>query len=58
MPDPPCHPQACSLQSCLNKNTYSPDKCDAQLRNYTNAATRSACPIPRVVTRWLKTHPK
>ncbi|CUA72880.1 hypothetical protein RSOLAG22IIIB_05068 [Rhizoctonia solani] len=68
MSDSPCQAQACSLQTCLNKNTYSPDKCNAQLRRLyeccddmykkSGEGTEStACPIPRVVTRWLKNHP-
>lgn len=24
-----CHPQACALQTCLQKHTYAPDKCEA-----------------------------
>ena len=27
-----CVSSACALQACLNKNTYSPDKCDELLR--------------------------
>ncbi|EIW54092.1 uncharacterized protein TRAVEDRAFT_132725, partial [Trametes versicolor FP-101664 SS1] len=58
---------ACALQSCLNKNTYSPDKCEAHLRKLyrccwdmykrTDAQGEStACPMPKVVRRWLKDH--
>ncbi|THU90518.1 DUF1903-domain-containing protein [Dendrothele bispora CBS 962.96] len=64
-----CQAQACDLQSCLNKNTYKPEKCDAHLRNlylccqkmYQDSdgkAESTACPIPNVVSRWLKDHPK
>ncbi|KAG8696418.1 hypothetical protein FRC08_007158 [Ceratobasidium sp. 394] len=56
------------LKGCLNKNTYSPEKCDAQLRSLYECcaamyeksgenAESSACPIPRIVTRWLKNRP-
>jgi hypothetical protein len=59
---------ACDLQACLGKNTYDPSKCDAQLRKLyeccgsmydrTNGKGEStACPIPSVVRRWLKSHP-
>ncbi|TDL22906.1 DUF1903-domain-containing protein [Rickenella mellea] len=65
--NPPCQPEACSLQTCLNKNTYSPDKCDQQLRQLykccrgmyeaTNGkGESSACPSLSVVYRWLKNH--
>lgn len=26
--EPPCQGEACSLHACLNKNLYTPDKCD------------------------------
>ncbi|KAH9922571.1 hypothetical protein B0H21DRAFT_662129, partial [Amylocystis lapponica] len=58
---------ACTLQTCLNKNTYSPDKCDEHLRalyrccrgmyEQTDGKGEStACPMPSVVQRWLKNH--
>ncbi|OSX61733.1 hypothetical protein POSPLADRAFT_1145226 [Postia placenta MAD-698-R-SB12] len=58
---------ACTLQSCLNKNTYSPEKCDQHLRTLYKCCQSmykqtegkgdsSACPMPNVVKRWLKTH--
>ncbi|KDQ56338.1 hypothetical protein JAAARDRAFT_132420, partial [Jaapia argillacea MUCL 33604] len=60
---------ACELQSCLNKNTYKPDKCDKYMRNLYECcqalyeregekAESTACPMPGVVRRWLKNHPK
>ncbi|KAJ7288785.1 hypothetical protein C8J57DRAFT_1281216 [Mycena rebaudengoi] len=64
-----CQPEACSLQTCLNKNTYKPEKCDERLRDlykccqtmYNEAgekAESTACPLPQVVNRWMKDHPK
>ncbi|EIN06391.1 hypothetical protein PUNSTDRAFT_72306 [Punctularia strigosozonata HHB-11173 SS5] len=58
---------ACTLQTCLNKNTYQPEKCDAQLRELYTCCQRfyeatgdkgesTACPMPSVVRRWLKNH--
>lgn len=61
---------ACSLQLCLNKNTYAPEKCDSQLRNLYECCDSiksvsgegdsgsTACPKPSVVKRWLKNHPR
>ncbi|KAI0821216.1 DUF1903-domain-containing protein [Irpex lacteus] len=65
--EPACQSQACELQACLNKNTYSPDKCSKQMRSLyaccakmyeeTNDQGEStACPMPSVTRRWLKTH--
>ncbi|PFH51103.1 hypothetical protein AMATHDRAFT_143416 [Amanita thiersii Skay4041] len=59
---------ACALQDCLGKNTYSPERCDGYLRNLylccqgmyneTDGKGRStACPMPHVISRWLKDHP-
>ncbi|KAJ6493321.1 hypothetical protein C8R45DRAFT_867288 [Mycena sanguinolenta] len=65
----PVHKRACALQTCLNKNTYKPEKCDDRLRAlymccqkmYDNAQgsdTKStACPQQSVVKRWIKDHP-
>ncbi|PCH35678.1 hypothetical protein WOLCODRAFT_80608, partial [Wolfiporia cocos MD-104 SS10] len=58
---------ACALQACLNKNTYSPDKCDEHVRKlykccqsmYEKSGGQgesTACPMPSVVHRWLKNH--
>ncbi|KAK0505720.1 hypothetical protein EDD18DRAFT_1120441 [Armillaria luteobubalina] len=66
---PPCQAQACDLQSCLNKNTYKPEICQRHLRELyfccqklyeqTNDTGEStACPLPRVVKRWIKDHPE
>ncbi|KAF7350630.1 Cx9C motif-containing protein 4, mitochondrial [Mycena sanguinolenta] len=64
-----CQTEACALQTCLDKNTYSPEKCDDRLRalymccqKMYDAAPDSdpestACPIPSVVKRWIKDHP-
>ncbi|KAI0074852.1 DUF1903-domain-containing protein [Panus rudis PR-1116 ss-1] len=65
--DPPCQAEACALQGCLSRNTYTPEKCDQYMRSLyeccaamydaTNDKGEStACPIPRVVRRWLETH--
>ncbi|KAF9473062.1 DUF1903-domain-containing protein [Pholiota conissans] len=67
--DPPCQTEACALQTCLNRYTYSPEKCDHHLHNLYECCQRmydstsgkgesTACPIPQVVTRWMKDHPK
>ncbi|KAJ9292541.1 hypothetical protein DTO271G3_8698 [Paecilomyces variotii] len=29
--DPPCHPRACAIQTCLTKNNYKEERCQAQL---------------------------
>lgn len=58
---------ACSLQTCLGKYTYSPEKCDDQLRKLYlccqsmyddrgESVESTACPMPSVVRRWLKKH--
>ncbi|KIY73489.1 hypothetical protein CYLTODRAFT_386584, partial [Cylindrobasidium torrendii FP15055 ss-10] len=58
---------ACSLQSCLNKHTYQPERCADNLRDLylccqkfykqtDDKGESTACPLPRVVTRWLKDH--
>ncbi|KII95464.1 hypothetical protein PLICRDRAFT_98888, partial [Plicaturopsis crispa FD-325 SS-3] len=59
---------ACALQSCISKNTYSPEKCDNHLRGLYHCcqkmyeeskdAESTACPMPNVVHRWLKAHPE
>ncbi|EJD47044.1 DUF1903-domain-containing protein [Auricularia subglabra TFB-10046 SS5] len=66
--EPQCQAQACDLQGCLNKNTYNPERCDAQMRKLYECCARmydrngtsaesTACPIESVVRRWLKNHP-
>ncbi|KAI0732498.1 hypothetical protein C8Q72DRAFT_118366 [Fomitopsis betulina] len=65
--DSPCQAEACELQTCLNKNTYKPGKCNEHLRKlyqccqtlYAQTSDRgesTACPMPNVVRRWLKNH--
>ncbi|KAJ3796647.1 hypothetical protein GGU11DRAFT_126179 [Lentinula aff. detonsa] len=59
---------ACDLQDCLGRNTYHPEKCDNILRQLYECCQQmykanpqsesSACPIPTVVDRWMKDHPK
>ncbi|KAF8802597.1 hypothetical protein BYT27DRAFT_7112174, partial [Phlegmacium glaucopus] len=58
---------ACSLQACLNKNTYSPEKCDRHLRNLYECCQKmydegkgesTACPMPTVLKKWFKNHPR
>ncbi|KAG1758685.1 DUF1903-domain-containing protein [Suillus occidentalis] len=76
-PPQPCQAEACSLQTCLSANTYSPEKCDAHLKRLYQCCSKlyqdraenngangsdhenisTACPMPRVVERWLKNHP-
>ena len=59
---------ACSLQSCLNKNIYSPEKCDRYLRSLYECCQKmydsghensgsTACPMPKAVRKWLEDHP-
>ncbi|KAF8320401.1 hypothetical protein DL93DRAFT_2052864, partial [Clavulina sp. PMI_390] len=56
---------ACSLHGCLNKNTYKPERCDDYLKrlyvccqnfyeNRGDKAETPSCPMPSVVTRWMK----
>lgn len=58
---------ACVLQSCLNKNTYAPEKCDLYMRDLykccadmydsiNDKGESTACPIPRVVRRWIQNY--
>ncbi|KAL6305091.1 hypothetical protein BKA93DRAFT_731448 [Sparassis latifolia] len=58
---------ACALQTCLNKNMYSPEKCDDHLRKLykccqamyddtDDKGESTACPMPNVVRKWLKNH--
>ncbi|KAI1790384.1 hypothetical protein LXA43DRAFT_891127, partial [Ganoderma leucocontextum] len=58
---------ACSLQTCLGRNTYQPEKCDDYVRKlyrccwemYKRTDGRgesTACPLPNVTRRWLKQH--
>ena len=64
---------ACSLQNCLNKHMYTPEKCDGTLRSLYECCQKmydadstsgqensgsTACPMPKVVTKWLKDHPR
>ena len=61
--------QACDLQACLNKYTYTPEKCDDHLRKLYECCLKmyerndgggesTACPLPEVVKRWMKDHSK
>ncbi|KAH9927755.1 DUF1903-domain-containing protein [Fomitopsis serialis] len=65
--DPPCQAEACELQTCLNKNTYKPEKCEEHMRNLYKCCQAmyeqtdgkgesTACPMPSAVQRWLKNH--
>ncbi|KAH9975582.1 DUF1903-domain-containing protein [Lactifluus volemus] len=67
--DPPCQAEACALQGCLTRNTYSPEKCTENMRNLYRCCQllydatgdhgeSTACPMPSVVRRWLKVHPE
>ncbi|KAJ6579951.1 DUF1903-domain-containing protein [Mycena vulgaris] len=64
-----CQAEACALQTCLNKNTYKPEKCDERLRALYmccqkmydtggEASESTACPMASVVKRWIKDHPE
>ncbi|KAI5887102.1 DUF1903-domain-containing protein [Schizophyllum commune H4-8] len=64
-----CQAEACKLQTCLNKYTYQPDKCNDNLKQLYKCCQKfyeetgekgesTACPIPSVVKRWLKDHEK
>ncbi|KAI9465186.1 DUF1903-domain-containing protein [Lactarius psammicola] len=67
--DPLCQAEACALQACLSKNTYAQEKCTEKMRNLykccqalyddvtEDRGESSACPMPSVVRRWLKSHP-
>ena len=58
---------ACNVHDCLNKNTYSPEKCDAYVRKLYECCARmydkdknsesTACPSEPVLRRWFKSHP-
>ncbi|EIM80743.1 DUF1903-domain-containing protein [Stereum hirsutum FP-91666 SS1] len=67
--DPPCQAEACSLQTCLSRNTYNPSKCDSHVRKLYECCQMmydstdgkgesTACPIPSAVTRWFRNHPE
>ena len=58
---------ACTLQTCLSRNTYSPEKCDQYVRGlymcclemYSRKGPNgesTACPAKPVIERWLKRH--
>ncbi|KAJ7467501.1 hypothetical protein FB451DRAFT_1258712 [Mycena latifolia] len=64
-----CQTEACALQTCLNKNTYKPEKCDERLRALYmccqkmydtggESSESTACPMASVVKRWIKDHPE
>ncbi|KAF8554843.1 hypothetical protein OG21DRAFT_1411832 [Imleria badia] len=56
---------ACSLQTCLSRNTFNPEKCDDYLRKLYQCcldiqrdanAQSTACPAKPVIEHWFKTH--
>src|SRR5258708_32092464 len=59
---------ACELHSCLNKHTYEPEKCKDSIRKLYQCCQKmyetspqsesTACPMPKVVDKWLKAHPE
>ncbi|TFK25388.1 hypothetical protein FA15DRAFT_617920 [Coprinopsis marcescibilis] len=64
-----CQSEACALQTCLNKYTYTPERCHINMRKlyqccqqfYQTQSTQdkaesTACPLPHVVNRWLDEH--
>ncbi|OBT39457.1 hypothetical protein VE00_10147 [Pseudogymnoascus sp. WSF 3629] len=53
--DPPCHPRACAIQNCIQKNNYDESKCKAEIdalyeccnafyEKYGDAAKTVSCP--------------
>ncbi|KAF9237866.1 hypothetical protein BU15DRAFT_48192, partial [Melanogaster broomeanus] len=59
---------ACALQTCLTRNTYTPDKCDEDLRRLYACCSEmyrredgnvesTPCPMQSVVERWLQRNP-
>ena len=65
-----CHPQACRIQSCLQKNTFQQDKCENLIddlyrccaRFYRDGTTTQskgiqpdACPVSKTVDRRIAT---
>ncbi|KAI5207440.1 hypothetical protein E4T39_01884 [Aureobasidium subglaciale] len=32
--DPPCHPRACAIQDCIQKNGFDESKCQKQSADY------------------------
>ncbi|KZT57374.1 hypothetical protein CALCODRAFT_434256 [Calocera cornea HHB12733] len=60
--------QACDLQTCLGRHTYSPDLCSSHMRKLYACCARmydgglgepresTACPMESVTRRWLKQH--
>ncbi|KAF8720616.1 hypothetical protein AX14_010858 [Amanita brunnescens Koide BX004] len=66
---PRCQQEACDLQSCLRKNTYSPERCNDDVRKLYQCCQRmyeetdgkgtsTACPSANVIKHWLKKHSK
>ncbi|KAI0067590.1 DUF1903-domain-containing protein, partial [Artomyces pyxidatus] len=66
--EPPCQAEACSLQTCISGNTYAPERCEQRMRelyrccqtmyeNTDGKGESTACPMPKVVRRWLSAHP-
>ncbi|KIM30476.1 hypothetical protein M408DRAFT_328059 [Serendipita vermifera MAFF 305830] len=64
-----CQAKACSLQTCLGKNTYSPEKCDDrvfalyqcclqlyQVRADGDPVNTTSCPQQSVIKRWMQKH--
>ncbi|KXL42080.1 hypothetical protein M433DRAFT_94346 [Acidomyces richmondensis BFW] len=63
--DPPCHPRACAIQDCIQKNNYNEEKCQKQIdalyeccnlfykRMGDNASTVS-CPKPNLLRLKMK----
>ena len=59
---------ACKLQACLTKNTYNPERCEDCVRTLYECCkdmyacgkaqgvmmSSSACPVERVVDKWLR----
>ncbi|KAI1824243.1 DUF1903-domain-containing protein [Xylaria intraflava] len=62
---PPCHPRACAIQACLERNGFNQAKCehlidalyeccDAFYRKNGDGATTASCPKPSLLRLKLK----
>ncbi|KAE8246990.1 hypothetical protein A4X06_0g4776 [Tilletia controversa] len=63
--EPACHPEACKIQSCLQKNGFQQERCENVVRELYrccaqfyrekgDGAESDSCPLPRVVRRKLE----
>ncbi|OQV04298.1 hypothetical protein CLAIMM_09204 [Cladophialophora immunda] len=58
--DPPCHPRACAIQDCLQKNNYKEEKCQSAIdalyeccnafyKDQGDDASTTSCPKPKLL---------